>query len=168
MLFGLTKWNILGLPVTYSIIFSGFFVKVYNYWCQILLKKSTKTLKYSSPLAQLSISFVFILLQIVITLFVKYQLHGSQPQLTLGTLHLDCNFVDSSRFILLQTQVLFPLSILLALFVSILVFALKTIDNLESRWILICTVVNALTWFIWLIFHTTCKCCDVILRITTY
>ena len=143
--------KLLGLPFAYCIIFSGFFVKVYNYWCQLLMKKTTKTLKYSSPLAQLSISLVFIVLQLVNTFLSMY--HSGQNFMSNQN---NCTF-ENSHFDSFHIKFFLPIVLLVALFISVMFFAIKTFDNLDSRWISVCSVLSALTWISWFAYNWLCK-----------
>ncbi|KAH9389590.1 hypothetical protein TYRP_007134 [Tyrophagus putrescentiae] len=138
-----------GLPIAYCVILSGLFVKVYNYWCQVLMKKSTKPLAYNSPMTLLSISFLFVLIQVSIIAFLTYKYPGNYSAFA-NTLLCSSN----TKFALLRPETVLPLLLLALLFVLTLFFSVKTIDNLESRWILICSALSALTWLAWIGFDT--------------
>ena len=141
-----------GLPIAYCVILSGLFVKVYNYWCQVLMKKSTKPLAYNSPMTLLSISFLFVVIQVALTAFLTYKYPTNYSAFS-NTLQCSAN----NKFVLTRAETLLPLLLLAILFMLTLLFAVKTIDNLESRWILICSALTALTWLFWIGFDYICN-----------
>ena len=141
-----------GLPIAYSIILSGLFVKVYNFWCQMLMKKSTKPLAYNSPMTLLSISFLFVVIQVCLTAFLTYKYPANYGAFS-NTLQCSA----SNKFVLTRTETFLPLLLLALLFVVTLFFSVKTLDNLESRWILICSTLTAFTWICWIGFDSICN-----------
>lgn len=145
--------SLLGLSIAYSVILGGLFVKVYNFWCQALMKKSTKPLAYNSPMTLLSISFLFVVVQVSITALLTYK-YPSNYGLFANTLQCSA----STKFSLLRVETAMSLLLLAVLFVVTLFFALKTLDNLESRWILVCSALSVLTWLCWLVYDSFRKC----------
>ncbi|KPM05712.1 pheromone and odorant receptor-like protein [Sarcoptes scabiei] len=138
-----------GLPFSYCIIISGFFVKSYNYWCQTSMKKSNKTLKYFTAFTQLSVSLVFIIIQLLMTLITMHNLNDGLS-FNYDLISPKCLFIDPNRFVLTQMQFILPLILMIFLFVFILFFTIKTFQNEESRWILVCSLLTALFWTVWL------------------
>lgn len=141
-----------GLPIAYSVILSGLFVKVYNYWCQVRMKKSTKPLAYNSPMTLLSISFLFVVIQVALVAVLTYKFSANY-----GAFANTLKCRASNQFYLVRPETLFPLLLLAVLFGLILFFSVKTVENLESRWILICSVLTALTWLAWIAFDLFCN-----------
>lgn len=140
------------MPIAYCVILSGLFVKVYNYWCQVLMKKSTKPLAYNSPMTLLSISFLFVVIQVALIAFLTYKYPVNYSAFA-NTLHCSAN----NKFAFSRPETVLPLLLLALLFVLTLFFSVKTIDNLESRWILICSALGSLTWLAWIGFDYLCK-----------
>ncbi len=116
------------------------------------MKKSTKPLAYNSPMTLLSISFLFVVIQVSLIAFLTYKYPGNYSAFA-NTLLCSSN----TKFALLRPETVLPLLLLALLFVLTLFFSVKTIDNLESRWILICSALSALTWLAWIGFDTLCK-----------
>ena len=117
------------------------------------MKKSTKPLAYNSPMTLLSISFLFVVIQVTLVAFLTYKYPANYGAFA-NTLQCSANtkFVSVTR-----PETLLPLLLLALLFMLTLFFSVKTIDNLESRWILICATLTALIWFAWLGFDSICE-----------
>lgn len=118
-----------------------------------MTKRTTKQLIYSSPFAQLSISFTFIILQLVIALLSMYH---SSPISNLPNTN-GCTNDISSRGDLFHSKAILSSLLLVALFLAITFFAIRTLDNIESRWILVCSTLTAFTWLTWYTYTWFCK-----------
>lgn len=147
----------MGLPLAYTIIFSGLFIKAYNFWCQENQKSTPNLARWNSPTALLIISLTLIVLQMLIIFTSGHRYSVKSIVNTSTNVNLMQCISPGTKLLFLPNEVFLPLILLLILCVLIIFLTAKTTNNIETKLILITTILVMLVWSAVTTFSTFCK-----------